>query len=370
MRAVMAAFYLLRLFDAAFLLPKAKHLAVTAPVTANLNDPRFILLQAWLSDALREVKCTLSPASSDASFRRYFRVYADERSYIAMDAPPPHENVRPFLQVAQLMASAGVRVPTIHARDVQRGFLLLDDFGPVLYLERLHDQNADTLYGDALDMLLRLQIGVNPTTCGLPDYHAGELRRELELFRDWFLQKLLGLALSPDEQVLIDACWAKLITSALEQPTVVVHRDYHSRNLMVTETSHPGVLDFQDALVGPLTYDAVSLLRDCYIAWPKARVETWALDYAARLRNLGLLDRTVNDALFLRWFDLMGIQRHLKAIGIFSRLKLRDGKVCYLKDIPRTLDYVLQATRHHAGFAPFLALLERRVLPHLADWAD
>lgn len=340
---------------------------MAAPESRKIHDLRLELLAEWLNTTLGIELCGLEPASSDASFRRYFRLDTGLGTFIAMDAPPPQENVRPFLQVAELMAQAGVNVPGIHASDVERGFLLLDDFGSTPYLERLHAHSADALYGDALAMLLKLQTGLQPSASGLPDYHEGELHRELELFREWFLRKLLGLELSADEQARIDACWALLIASALEQPTAVVHRDYHSRNLMVTDAGNPGVLDFQDALVGPITYDAVSLLRDCYIAWPQERVQSWACAYAARLRELGLLDFAVDDGLFMRWFDLMGVQRHLKAIGIFSRLKLRDGKAGYLKDIPRTLDYVLQSARRHSGLAPFLAFLEEKVLPRLGD---
>lgn len=331
------------------------------------SDPRHALLHEWLTASLRLDTGALAPASSDASFRRYFRADTPQRTYIVMDAPPPEEDVRPFLHAASLLAQARVNVPGLHGQDIERGFLLLDDFGSEAYLDRLNGQNADALYGDALEMLLRLQTGVHPSQSGLPDYDATLLHGELELFRDWFMEQLLGLKLNRAEHALLDECWAHLIHNALAQPQVAVHRDYHSRNLMVTETNNPGVLDFQDAVIGPLTYDAVSLLRDCYVEWPLARVESWALGFAARLRELNLLDDAVDDDLFLRWFDLMGIQRHLKAIGIFSRLKLRDGKTGYLKDIPRTLNYVLQSAHRHREFHPFLALLERHVVPRLAD---
>lgn len=331
------------------------------------GDTRLGLLETWLEQVLERAPYRLAPASSDASFRRYFRITTPTRSYIAMDAPPPQEDVRPFLQVAELLAEAGVNVPGVHAGDIEQGFLLLDDFGSTLYLDQLAPHSVDALYGDALDTLLRLHAGLGADVRGrLPDYQAEDFHRELELFRDWFLRELLGVQTTADEHRLLDACWAELIGNALEQPQVVVHRDYHSRNLMLTEPGRPGVLDFQDARIGPITYDAVSLLRDCYIAWPEARVQDWASGYADGLRQLGLLEAAVDDALFLRWFDLMGVQRHLKAIGIFARLKLRDGKTGYIKDIPRTLDYVLQAARRHNSLAPFLAFLESRVLPAMA----
>lgn len=341
--------------------------AMTAPDRPNVSDARLELLQQWLTGTLKLQLLSLSPASSDASFRRYFRAELDVHTYIAMDAPPPLEDVRPFLRVAELMSKVGVNVPGIHAVDVDRGFLLLEDFGSTPYLDLLHAESADALYNDALETLLRMQSKAAPAASALPEYHEGLLHREFELFRDWFLRQLLGLELTPDEQALLDDCCARLTANAREQPIVVVHRDYHSRNLMVTDNGNPGVLDFQDAVTGPITYDAVSLLRDCYVDWPLEQVETWALGYAARLRDAKLMASEVDDELFLRWFDLMGMQRHLKAIGIFSRLKLRDGKAGYLRDIPRTLNYVLQSAGRYDAFAPFAALLEQHVLPRLDE---
>jgi hypothetical protein len=283
-----------------------------------------------------------------------------------MDAPPSHEDVRPFLHVAQLLARAGVRAPRIHAVEMEQGFLLLDDFGNTRYLDALDIASADSLYGDALDMLLRLQKGVSTEGNPLPPYDANLLHREMELFRDWFLQKLLGVTPDSADHAVMDGLWRVLTESALAQPQVCVHRDYHSRNLMVTGTPNPGVLDFQDAVIGPITYDLVSLLRDCYIAWPPEQVERWALQHAGKLRTAGFLGG-VDDALFLRWFDLMGIQRHLKAIGIFSRLWLRDRKPGYLGDIPRTLEYVISVGKRHGECRPFVAFVERTVLPRLDD---
>jgi aminoglycoside/choline kinase family phosphotransferase len=327
------------------------------------SDPRRDALLSWLKTDRNMPLQTLEPASSDASFRRYFRAMTPEGSWIAMDAPPEHEDVRPFLHVAQLLAGAGVRTPRVHAMNLEQGFLLLDDFGSTRYLDALDADCADTLYADALEMLLRIQRGVSVQECGLPIYDAHLLRREIDLFRDWFLVKLLGA--SPDDTML-NTLWGKLIGSALAQPQVCVHRDYHSRNLMVTDHPNPGVLDFQDSVIGPITYDLASLLRDCYIAWPVEQVENWTLGHAGRLRESGLLNG-VDDALFLRWFDLMGMQRHLKAIGIFARLWLRDGKPGYLADIPRTLGYVASVGKRYSECGPFVDFLERAVLPRLPE---
>ena len=332
------------------------------------SDPRRAALLSWLQNDREMPLLSLEPASSDASFRRYFRAVTGERDWIAMDAPPEREDVRPFLHVARLFAAAGVHAPRIHAQNLEQGFLLLDDFGNTRYLDALDaaGADADALYGDALDMLLRIQRGVPILGSALPAYDAALLHREIELFRDWFLQKLLALPLDTATHGLLDEVWRTLIDSALAQPQVCVHRDYHSRNLMVTAAPNPGVLDFQDSVIGPITYDLVSLLRDCYIAWPQEQVENWALQHAERLRSAGLLSH-VDDALFLRWFDLMGIQRHLKAIGIFSRLWLRDGKPGYLADIPRTLEYVTSVGRRYAESRPFVDFIERAVLPLLDD---
>jgi len=324
------------------------------------TDPRIQALTGWLTQPLGKPPENLKPASSDASFRRYFRVWCDGETYIAMDAPPPMEDVRPFMKIARLMQDAGVSTPTVHAADEDNGFLLLDDFGSENYLDRLDEASADRLYSDAMDSLARLQAGVDTGSCGLPDYDETLLRNEMNLFRDWFLGKLLELPSDPDRDQCLERTWRLLVASAMEQPRVCVHRDYHSRNLMVTSVENPGILDFQDAVIGPVTYDLVSLLRDCYVAWPPAQVRQWAADYHGRIKQHGVEAGSL--AQFLRWFDLMGIQRHLKAIGIFARLKLRDGKSGYLKDIPRTLSYVMSVGQGYPELAEFLDLLREQVL--------
>jgi aminoglycoside/choline kinase family phosphotransferase len=285
-----------------------------------------------------------------------------------MDAPPPKENVRPFVAVAELLREAGVRTPEVHAVDTDRGFVLLGDFGNRSYLDELDEDTAESLYGDAMASLLVLQQGVTVASVDLPSYDERLLRTELGIFREWFLERWLGLALSAEESATIDQAWAALVGSALEQPRVCVHRDYHSRNLMVTDEANPGVLDFQDAVVGPITYDLASLLRDCYIAWPMDRVYAWMESYQKSLLATKLLEESDVER-FRRWFDLMGMQRHLKAVGIFSRLNIRDGKPGYLKDIPRTLGYVTEVGRNYPELAGFMRFLYHRVMPRLSGEA-
>jgi len=285
---------------------------------------------------------------------------------IVMDAPPPRENVRPFIKVAGLLSDAGVQVPEIHAADVERGFVLLTDFGHRDYLGALNGETADVLYADAMASLLALQAGVSVGSADLPAYDETLLRTELGIFREWLLERWLGLALTEAESGLIEEAWQVLIDSALQQPRVCVHRDYHSRNLMVTGTNNPGVLDFQDAVIGPITYDLASLLRDCYVAWPSGQVGAWMEDYRDHLLAAGLLAES-DAPRFQRWFDLMGMQRHLKAAGIFARLNIRDGKSGYLKDIPRTLGYVTTVGQQYPELEGLMHWLDRRVLPPLGS---
>jgi len=325
---------------------------------------RLAALQHWLGDACGLAGCRLEPASGDASFRRYFRVtLADGNTRIAMDAPPDHEDCAPFVAVAGRLADAGLHVPAILARDLAQGFLLLEDLGSRHYLDVLDADNADRLYGDALGALLSLQAGCAHQ--GLPPYDAALLQREMALFPEWLLGRHLGLTLDDGERALLAQTFAVLTDNALAQPQVCVHRDYHSRNLMLPPAGQrPGVIDFQDAVIGPVTYDLVSLLRDCYIAWPQARVDGWAMGYFALAVQSGVL-RASHEDRFLRWFDLMGAQRHLKAAGIFARLNHRDGKPGYLQDIPRTLGYIVAAAARNPELAGLAALIEQRVLPAL-----
>ncbi|MET0050131.1 MAG: phosphotransferase [Candidatus Thiodiazotropha sp.] len=321
---------------------------------------RIEQLKAWLDSLPGFDDYQFEPASGDASFRRYFRISVAEGTFIAMDAPPEKENVLPFVQVAKAFEAIGLNVPHIHAEDFEQGFLLLEDLGKPLYLDQLNPETVERLYGDALGALVTLQA-CGPRE-GLPEYDRELLMQEMSLFRDWLLIAQLKLELSEDEEALLSRVFGLLTESALEQPKVCVHRDYHSRNLIVNGRQNPGILDFQDAVIGPVTYDLVSLLRDCYIAWPEDQVEAWVMGYFELACQSGVL-REEDESRFLHWFDRMGIQRHLKASGIFARLNLRDGKPGYLKDIPRTLNYVIQAAGRDEDLRGFANFLQDRVIP-------
>ncbi len=282
-----------------------------------------------------------------------------------MDAPPEKEDIGPYMEIAGRLHALGLNVPEIMQHDLQQGFLLISDLGNRLYLPHLTDTSADTLYADALRALVILQTGIFQESAFLPEYDEGLLKREMELFREWYIGKHLRLSLSEKQHAVLDRVFDALIRSALAQPRVWVHRDYHSRNLMLTESNNPGILDFQDAVRGPITYDLVSLLRDCYIDWPQNRIEGWVRQYRLLAIARGLPVGTDED-LFFQWFDRMGVQRHLKAIGIFARLNYRDGKAGYLKDIPRTLDYVMKVSQCHADLLPLYRLLGELHVPEAA----
>ena len=323
-----------------------------------LDDLRTLSMLDWLENDLLLTVDSCEPASTDASFRRYFRVRSSEGQFIVMDAPPDKENIEPFIRIAALLTRSQVNVPAIFHQNLPDGFLLLEDFGSQCFLDQLGADNATTLYQSAFDTLFNLQTQTAVENSGLPAYNEPLLQRELALFDDWFLNQLLDIHI-PDS-IWETAC-ALLIKTALEQPVTCVHRDYHSRNLMLLSDGTPGVLDFQDAVIGPITYDLVSLLRDCYIAWPKHRVEQWMTGYYQRLVQAKRIDCHPDQ--FKRWFDLMGLQRHLKAIGIFSRLHLRDGKSGYLNDIPRTLNYVTTVCANYPELTGFSDFMHHHVLP-------
>jgi aminoglycoside/choline kinase family phosphotransferase len=329
------------------------------------TDARLALIHAWLSRELHRRVQRIEPASSDASFRRYFRVFCPGASYVVMDAPPGKEDVRPYLKVSALLESLGAHVPHVHEADVARGLLLLEDLGTTLYLERLEaGDDPEPLYADALDALAAIQVRGRPLCPELVPYGRSELAREMALMPEWFLERHLSLALAAAERELLAGSCEFLIRAALAQPTVFVHRDYHARNLMVVGERNPGMIDFQDALCGPVGYDLVSLLKDCYIAWPRERVVGWVSAYRARLLAQGGAAGASEDE-FLRWFDLIGVQRHIKVLGIFCRLWYRDGKPGYLPDLPRTLEYVREACARYAELAPLARFLEQRVVAQL-----
>jgi aminoglycoside/choline kinase family phosphotransferase len=307
------------------------------------DDKRLAALTQFARRVLGTSGFTIAPASSDASFRRYFRVMTGGESWIAMDAPPDKEPLAPFVGIARRFGALGLHVPEVLACDLDAGLALLTDLGRVPYLDRLDDATADRLYGDALGALVVLQGGTFSDPDFLPPYDRALLEREMELFPEWYLQGYLGHAVTGDERRLLDGVFDELGASALRQPQVWVHRDYHSRNLLVNALHNPGILDFQDAVRGPITYDLVSLLKDCYVAWPRERVVEWVNGYCQLARESGL-HQCEDEALFLEWFDRMGIQRHLKVAGIFARLHLRDGKSAYLGDLPLTMRYLREAT--------------------------
>jgi aminoglycoside/choline kinase family phosphotransferase len=331
------------------------------------SDARLALIEDWLSRELRLAAQRIEPASSDASFRRYFRVFGAHATWIVMDAPPGKEDVRPYLKVSGLLESLGVHVPHVHETDTARGLLLLEDLGTTLYLDRLDaGEDPQPLYGDALAALAAIQMRGGAASRELPPYDAAALERELDLMPEWFLARHLGIETTRVEAELIAAAFAFLIREACAQPEVFVHRDYHARNLMVVPARNPGVIDFQDAVRGPVGYDLVSLLKDCYIAWPRQRVVEWLNGYRAQLAAGGARALAgASEAEFQRWFDLIGVQRHIKVLGIFCRLWYRDGKRGYLADLPRVLAYVREACALYGELAALGRFLAERVAPEL-----
>jgi aminoglycoside/choline kinase family phosphotransferase len=315
---------------------------------------RLEQLRLWVSTQLQRANVDLTPASTDASFRRYFRVQYAGGSLIAMDAPPEQENCMPFVHVARVLRSARVNVPEILAQDLEQGFLLLTDFGSTTYLDALNSGNAGPLYEDALGALVSIQRASRPGE--LPEYDRALLKREIDLFRDWYVARHLGVELAAPQAAALDRVSVAILERNLAEPRVYVHRDYHSRNLMLTEPN-PGILDFQDAVFGPISYDLVSLLKDAYIEWPEEQVLDWAIRYWEKARTAHLPVGT-DFSVFYRDFEWMGVQRHLKVLGIFARLWHRDGKDRYLGDLPLVLRYVERTARRYRELAPLARLLD------------
>jgi len=306
-----------------------------------VNDKRLQQLTTWIHQDWPEA--TIEVASADASFRRYFRIHHNDETFIAMDAPPEKEDCGPFVDVTQRLLNASVHAPEIIRQDLTQGFILLEDLGSKDYLDYLNQESADQLYGDAMQALLKIQ---QADAKDLPEYDAEFLMLEMQYMPEWFLQTHLNIHPNPEQQKTINQCLEKIVAKVLVQPQVFVHRDYHSRNLMITDDNNPGVIDYQDAMLGPITYDLVSLLRDCYIQWPNDQVETWVLNFKQKLEDSGHLS-DVDDNTFIEWFDLMGLQRHIKVLGIFARLNHRDGKSNYLNDLPLTLEYMMQVAKKY-----------------------
>lgn len=321
--------------------------------------PRLAALHRFVDRALADPSTTIEPASADASFRSYWRCVSTRGSHIVMDAPPGHEDIGPWLDVAERLGRAGVHVPDILAIDVAQGFVLMEDLGNRTYLPALGDATVDVLYGAALDALLAMQAGADID--GLPVYDRDRLLTEMRLLPNWFLDRHLGFAVDAAGHDTIERAFAWLADEAAAQPFVFVHRDYHSRNLLVTDQRSPGVIDFQDAVSGPITYDLVSLLRDCYIEWDDARVDGWVEGHRGRLADAGLIGADIDAATFRRWFDLIGVQRHIKVLGIFCRLWYRDGKAQYLGDLPLVWRYTIRIARRYPELSGLVALLEAAV---------
>ena len=330
-------------------------------------------LTEWLHSLFPDETFTLAPASADASFRRYFRVsFADGSSRVVMDAPPQHEDCRPFLHIGKLFEEAGTHVPHVHAQDLEQGFLLLSDLGNTTYLQALCGgvaaqqrgthrpppcgENANTardLYGAATDALIKIQLASRDNE--LPPYDEALLLREMRLFPEWYIAKHLKVTLTDAQNAKLEQVFARIVANNLAQPRVYVHRDYHSRNLMVT-APNPGILDFQDAVYGPITYDLASLFKDAYIKWEEPEIIDWLIGYWEKARRAGL--PVHEDFGQFYWdFELMGVQRHIKVLGIFARLYHRDGKDGYLKDMPLVMDYLRAACIRYVDLKPLLNLL-------------
>lgn len=336
---------------------------LSSPITASpASDARLAQLTAWLESLQLVQPASRRPASSDASFRRYFRLDVVPAlraklgdTLIAMDAPPERENVPAFIHVAGLLFAAGVTVPAIVARDVPNGFLLLSDLGTTTYLQRLDVDNAPFMYSDAVDALIQFQLTSQPGV--LPEFDRAFVLREMNLFPEWFVGKHLGISMSAAQTAQLETVFEAITANVLAQQQVYMHRDYHSRNLMFMDQGNPGVLDFQDAVFGPVTYDLASLLRDAYIQWDEEVVLDWVVRYWQRAKQVGLPVNPDIDA-FYRDFEFMALQRHLKILGIFCRLNYRDGKAIYMGDLPTVIDYVRKTANRYTVLKPLVRLLD------------
>jgi aminoglycoside/choline kinase family phosphotransferase len=316
-------------------------------------------LAEWLHSLFPDEQFTLAPASADASFRRYFRAtFANGQTRIVMDAPPQLEDCRPFLHIGKLFEDAGTHVPHVYAQDLEQGFLLLSDLGNTTYLQALNDGSPATareLYGDATDALIRIQLASRANE--LLPYDEALLLREMRLFPEWYIARHLDVTLSDAQRAKLETVFARILANNLAQPRVYVHRDYHSRNLMKLEQNNPGILDFQDAVYGPITYDLVSLFKDAYISWEETEIIDWLIRYWEKARKAGLPVHGDFSELY-RDYEWMGVQRHLKVLGIFARLYHRDGKEAYLKDMPLVMSYLRAACVRYIDLKPLLNLLD------------
>lgn len=332
-------------------------------------DKRLSNLSSWLTDTLGLVIESIEPASADASFRRYFRVTINSENkpenlnglpttFIAMDSPPEHEDNALFIQCTEVLDNCDLNVPSIYQSNLSQGFLLIRDLGTRVYQHDLNAQSADALYLDAAQALLKMQSGENKYSSSIVKYSAEKLGSEIQLFDDWYIQHYHQSKLNANERAILESTSKLLIDSALEQPQVLVHRDYHCRNLLLTPTNNPGIIDYQDMVIGPITYDLVSLYKDCYIEWPRDQVETWVSNFQEQSLQHGI--HNIKDSnQWLQWFDWMGVQRHLKVLGIFSRLYFRDGKDQYMQDMPLTYRYLVDTCALYPELQPLATVLNK-----------
>lgn len=327
-------------------------------------DKRLKALESWITtDKSIELE-KIEPASADASFRRYFRAhikpttkFSNAYTVIAMDAPPKHEDNALFVKCAQVLSSCGLHAPNIYKTNLKQGFLLLEDLGKQTYQDQLQQSNADECYSDASQALMKLQCHTAKYATKFKPYDRSLLLAEMTLFEQWYINSHLKKTLNNKQKQSLETIFNQLVSNALEQPQVLVHRDYHCRNLLITKTNNPGIIDFQDMVVGPISYDLVSLYKDCYISWPRKKIEYWMENYRLMSIKKGLISSNISPVKWLRWFDLMGVQRHLKVLGIFSRLNHRDNKPQYLNNLPLVNQYLKETCSHYEKLHPLSLLL-------------
>lgn len=334
-----------------------------------MNDLRKEQLSQWIAEKLNIEAPVLQTVSGDASFRRYFRFknksQKPEKTSIAVDSPPDMENNQAFHQISQILLSLDLNVPIVREIDLSNGFMLLSDLGDQLYLDSLSETTNDYLYHLAIDAIIEMQKISETELQQIPVYSQQQLEHELQLFRDWFLDRHLQLSVSNSENKMIDQLFGKLVDNALNQPQVFCHSDYHSRNLMICGVQTPGIIDFQDAVNGPITFDLVSLLKDCYIKWSGEKIERWCQYYFDKATSENIINTTFEQ--FIQWFELMGLHRHIRVLGIFTRLNYRDDKPAYLNDLDLTFSYVQEACKNQPEFSEFAQFLTERVQPKLEN---
>lgn len=331
----------------------------------STTNSRYEHMVKWLSACLDQSSYNLVPIAGDASFRTFYRLLNKGQSYIVIDAPPDKENSAPFISLAHIFRRQGIKVPDVITYDQEKGFILVTDFGSTMYLQALTESNAATLYHMALQELLKFQTHELLTQYAFSYFDKVKLQYEMSLFTEWFLENKLEINLTNSEKQIFENLVQMFNDIVLEQPQVVIHRDYHSRNLMLLQEKDVGILDFQDACIGPLLYDVVSLLKDCYISWPSSLIYSILQNYYGEIKAKNILLSKISYTQFMKWFDIMGVQRHMKAIGIFARLSVRDGKHAYLQDIPRVLNYISNVIGHYPEFDTFHKWFLNKLSIHL-----